>query len=49
MMQGIVLNGAGQLGDGTNTDRLTPTLIGTGWATIAAGERHTIEFRGRDT
>jgi alpha-tubulin suppressor-like RCC1 family protein len=37
-------NGSGQLGDGTTTNRLTPTLVsglGSGVAAIAAGSQHT--------
>ncbi len=30
----------GQLGDGTQTDRLVPTPIGTGYSSIAAGSQH---------
>jgi alpha-tubulin suppressor-like RCC1 family protein len=44
-------NQAGQLGDGTYTDRLVPTWIGTvkTWATIATGELHTVAIRSDGT
>ena len=40
-------NLAGQLGDGTNTDRLVPTQVGTvkTWAKVASGEFHTVAIR----
>ncbi len=40
-------NLAGQLGDGTNTDRWLPTQVGTvkTWAKIACGEFHTVAIR----
>ncbi len=44
-------NGYGQLGDGTNIDRHTPTQIGTAtnWKTTAAGGAHTVATRGDGT
>ena len=44
-------NLAGQLGDGTNTDRSLPTQVGTvkTWAKISAGERHTVAIRADGT
>ena len=39
-------NGNGQLGDGTTTNRLTPTLIGTDtWQEIAGGGSHSLGLR----
>ena len=40
-------NECGQLGDGTNTDKTTPTRIGADadWAQIAAGGAHTIALK----
>jgi alpha-tubulin suppressor-like RCC1 family protein len=40
-------NLAGQLGDGTNTDRLLPTQVGVvkTWAKVASGEFHTVAIR----
>lgn len=44
-------NNYGQLGDGTNTNRSTPTQIGTSgtWKSIAAGESHTIAIKTNGT
>jgi alpha-tubulin suppressor-like RCC1 family protein len=39
-------NSFGQLGDGSNTNRSTPTLIGTGYTAIAAGEYHSLALKG---
>ena len=40
-------NGRGQLGDGTRTDRDTPTRIGTDsdWAAVAVGQNHSLALR----
>jgi hypothetical protein len=40
-------NRSGQLGDGTNDDKYTPTQIGTGnnWAAVAAGSFHTVAVK----
>ena len=40
-------NWEGQLGDGTNTDRLSPVQIGsdTNWLSIAAGGYHTVALK----
>lgn len=40
-------NNYGQLGDGTNTDKNTPTQIGTSgnWKTVAAGANHTVAVK----
>jgi alpha-tubulin suppressor-like RCC1 family protein/pimeloyl-ACP methyl ester carboxylesterase len=35
----------GQLGDGTTFDRLVPRVIGTGYASIAAGGAHTVAIK----
>jgi alpha-tubulin suppressor-like RCC1 family protein/PKD repeat protein len=44
-------NAYGQLGDGTTTDRYSPTQIGTDtdWVSIAAGSRHTIALKSDGT
>lgn len=44
-------NLAGQLGDGTNTDRSVPTQVGTvkTWVKVAAGEFHTVALRADGT
>ncbi|MCL1874885.1 MAG: InlB B-repeat-containing protein [Synergistaceae bacterium] len=41
------LNQNGQLGDGTNTDRVTPVRVGTenDWAAVAVGLNHTIGIK----
>ena len=39
-------NELGQLGDGTNTSRLTPVKIGTGFSAIAAGVVHSLALKG---
>ena len=40
-------NDHGQLGDGTTTMRLTPTRVATdmGWASVDAGDEHTVALR----
>ena len=40
-------NGAGQLGDGTTTDRSSPVQVGTdtNWASVAAGDLHTVAVK----
>ncbi len=40
-------NGSGQLGDGTTTDRHSPTQVGadTNWASVAAGGSHTVAIK----
>jgi hypothetical protein len=40
-------NGQGQLGDGTTTDRSTPEQVGTdtGWASVVAGDLHTVAVK----
>ncbi len=35
-------NNCGQLGDGTNTDRLAPVRVGSGYTTVSAGAWHTL-------
>jgi alpha-tubulin suppressor-like RCC1 family protein len=43
-------NLAGQLGDGTNTDKYTPTHIdGTNWSMIKAGKEHSIALKSDGT
>ncbi len=44
-------NGSGQLGDGTTTDRTSPTQIGssTNWSRVRAGEFHTVGIKSDDT
>ncbi len=44
-------NDYGQLGDGTTTDKATPTQIGsaTNWSAIAAGSRHTVGLKSDGT
>jgi hypothetical protein len=44
-------NQQGQLGDGTDVDKNTPTQIGTDtfWITMAAGSRHTAGVKTNDT
>ena len=39
-------NEHGQLGDGTNTNRSTPALVGTGYTAIAAGFAHSLALKG---
>ena len=38
-------NGPGQLGDGTNTDRLTPVQVLTEVAAVTAGENHSLAIK----
>ena len=40
-------NGSGQLGDGSQTDRLNPIRIGTAneWTLLAAGRNHTMALK----
>jgi alpha-tubulin suppressor-like RCC1 family protein len=38
-------NGSGQLGDGTNTTRIRPVLIDTGYSAISAGYSHSIGLK----
>ena len=38
-------NASGQLGDGTTTDRSQPTLIGSGFRTVTAGNSHTVAIK----
>ncbi len=44
-------NGAGQLGDGTTTDKYTPEQIGSDnkWVAIAAGDFHTVAVKSDGT
>lgn len=41
-------NEFGQLGDGTQINRNTPTLIGTGYTAIAAGFAHSLALKGSE-
>jgi alpha-tubulin suppressor-like RCC1 family protein len=45
------LNGYGQVGDGTTTDRTAPVQIGTdtNWASVSCGENHTIAVKTTGT
>src|SRR5690606_20336519 len=44
-------NDFGQLGDGTNTNRLTPVQIGTDndWIFVDSGDHHTIALKANGT
>jgi len=44
-------NNAGQIGDGTRTDRHAPTRIGTptGWASVSAGNSHVVAIKADGT
>ena len=44
-LYGWGFNGVGTLGDGTNGDRLTPVLIGTGYKEVSAGFYHTVAIK----
>ena len=41
-------NWAGQVGDGTNTNKKTPVKIGTGFTAISAGVYHSLALKGND-
>lgn len=42
-------NASGQLGDGTTTDRSSPTYIGANYARVAAGAAHSLAIRNSGT
>jgi filamentous hemagglutinin family protein len=39
------VNGDGQLGDGSNTNRISPVLIGSNFSAVSAGDRYTIAVK----
>ena len=47
-LEGMIFNHAGQLGDGTTTNRNTPTMIiSSGVAQVACGHKHTLGPQNR--